>query len=228
VIPHSALEYVTMRLILIRHGQTEGNILRQLQDEHDPLTALGRRQAQEVAAHLATLGPAVALYCSPLQRALDTAQIIGAAIGHEPQPRPAWAEINVGRAAGHTFDGWREQFPDESAAFRADGVGYRWPGGENGHDIARRTAAEIDWLLTRHIDDARPVIIVSHGGALAWAISYLLREPGDRWPREHMRLDNCSLTEVTLDPTTWAVGHPATFVRRNALDHLAALETDSR
>jgi broad specificity phosphatase PhoE len=212
-----------MRLLFVRHGQTVGNILRQLQDDHDPLTELGRRQAYEVAVHLATLGPAEALYCSPLQRALDTARIIGAAIGREPEPRPAWAEINVGRAAGHTFDGWREQFPDEATAFRADGVGYRWPGGENGHDIARRTAAEIAWLLDRHGDASAPVIVVSHGGALAWTISHLLREPGDRWPREHMRLDNCSLTEVTLDPVAWAAGQPATFVCRNAIDHLAAL-----
>ena len=102
-----------MRLLLVRHGQTVGNILRQLQDDHDPLTELGRQQAYGVAAHLATLEAAEALYCSPLPRAIDTATTIGAAIGLEPQPRPAWAEINVGRAAGHTFDGWREQFPDE-------------------------------------------------------------------------------------------------------------------
>ena len=212
-----------MRLLFIRHGQTLGNIMRLLQDEHDPLTDLGRRQAGAIAAHLAGLGPAEALYSSPLGRALDTARAIGAAIGHEPQPRPAWAEINVGRAAGHTFDAWREQFPDESAAFRADGVGYAWPGGESGRDVARRTAAEIEWLLTRHHAAAAPVVIVSHGGALAWAFSYLLREPGDRWPREHMRLDNCSLTEVTIDPATWAAGEPATFVCRNTIDHLAAL-----
>ncbi len=126
-----------MRLLLVRHGQTLGNILRQLQDEHDPLTELGRRQAAAVAAYLAGLGAAEALYSSPLQRALDTARIIGAAIGQEPQPRPAWAEIDVGRAAGHTFDAWRAQFPEESAAFRADGVGYAWPGGESGRDVAR-------------------------------------------------------------------------------------------
>lgn len=220
-----------MRLLLVRHGQTMGNILRQLQDDHDPLTELGRRQAREVAAHLATLVGVEALYCSPLQRALDTATIIGAAIGLEPQPRPGWAEINVGRAAGHTFEGWREQFPDEAVAFRADGAGYRWPGGESGRDVATRTAAEIEWLLARHGETTGPIVIVSHGAALAWAISYLLREPGDRWPRDHMRLGNCSLTEVTIDPAAWVTGQPAIFVCRNVIDHLSAFVTadhDSR
>lgn len=218
-----------MHLLLIRHGQTVGNILRQLQDEHDPLTDLGKRQADAVAAYLATIGAAEALYTSPLQRALDTARAIGAAIGREPLPRPAWAEINVGRAAGQTFDVWLEQFPEEAAAFRADGAGYAWPGGESGYDVARRTAAEIEWLLARHHDAAAPIIVVSHGGALAWAISHLLREAGDRWPSAHMRLDNCSLTEVVIDRAAWSANRPAVFLRRNVTDHLGALlVADSR
>lgn len=211
-----------MRLLLVRHGETLGNVLHQLQDEHDPLTESGRRQAGEVATYLAGRGPAAALYSSPLQRALDTARTIGAAIGHEPQPRPAWAEIDVGRAAGHTFDAWRAAFPEESAAFRADGVGYAWPGGESGGDVSRRTAAELSWLLDQHHDANAPVIVVSHGGALAWAISHLLREPGDRWPSEHMRLGNCSVTEVVIEQGRWAAGHPAVFVRRNVIEHLGA------
>ena len=219
---------VTMRLLLVRHGETLGNVLHQLQDEHDPLTDLGRRQAGEVAAYLASLGPIASLYSSPHQRAFDTARIIGAAIGHTPQPRPAWAEINVGRAAGHTFEAWRAAFPEESAAFRADGVGYAWPGGESGGDVSRRIAAELAWLFERHREDDAPVIVVSHGGALAWAIVHLLREPGDRWPREHMRLDNCSLTEVAIDPAAWVTGHPATFICRNAIDHLSALVAADR
>lgn len=215
-----------MRLIFIRHGQTVANTVRRLQDDHDPLTELGRRQAAALATHLAGLGEVAALYSSPAARALDTARIIGAAIGHEPQPRAAWAEINVGRAAGQTFAAWREQFPAEADGFRADGIGYTWPGGESGRDVARRTAAEIIWLLERHQSDAAPVLVVSHGAALAVTCAHLLREPGDRWPREHMGLANCSLTEVTIDPVAWAGGHPAVFVCRNVTDHLSALIAD--
>ncbi len=215
-----------MRLLLVRHGQTLGNVLRQLQDEHDPLTDLGRRQAGEVATYLASLGAVTALYSSPHQRALDTAQIIGATLGHAPQPRPAWAEINVGRAAGHTFADWRTAFPKESAAFRTNGVGYAWPDGESGGDVSRRVAAELVWLFERHREDTAPVIVVSHGGALAWAIVHLLREPGDRWPSEHMGLGNCSVTEVLIDHAQWAAGHPAVFVRRNVVEHLSPILAD--
>jgi broad specificity phosphatase PhoE len=216
-----------VRLLLVRHGETVGNVARQLQDDHDPLTERGRRQAREVAAFLARRGDLRALYASPLARAFETARIIGEATALEPELRPGLAEINVGTAAGLTFDEWGARFPDQLRDFRADGVAFAWPGGESGRDIATRVAAEIDWVVARHRDDPGAVVIVSHGGALAWAIVHLLREPGDRWPREHMRIDNCALTEVELDPDRWLAGEPATFLCRNEIGHLTVEEEAS-
>ncbi|HEY8602596.1 MAG TPA: histidine phosphatase family protein [Thermomicrobiales bacterium] len=209
-----------MQLLLLRHGETVGNIARQLQDEHDPLTARGRQQARALAAVLAQRGRLHALYTSPLIRAFETAQIIGTAVGLVPVPRPGLAEINVGSAAGLTFDEWGTRFPQQSQDFHADGVAFAWPGGESGGEVARRVAAEIDWLIAQHRDAVEPVAVVSHGGALAWAIVHLLREPGDRWPREHMRIANCAITEVEIVPERWAAGETATFIRRNDIAHL--------
>lgn len=42
-----------MRLLLIRHGQTRGNILNHLQGDDDPLTDLGRLQARVTGRYLA-------------------------------------------------------------------------------------------------------------------------------------------------------------------------------
>ena len=216
-----------MQLLLLRHGETVGNIARQFQDEHDPLTERGRRQAQALAAALVRRGGFSALYASPHIRAFETAQIIGAAVGLAPQPRPGLAEINVGEVAGLTFDEWGTRFPEQLQLFRADGVSFGWPGGESGRDIAARTAAEIDWLVARHRDDPGAACVVSHGGALAWSIVHLLREPGDRWPREHMRIANCAVSEVELDPERWLAGEPATFLCRNEVGHLT-VEEDAR
>jgi broad specificity phosphatase PhoE len=213
-----------MRLLLVRHGETVGNILRQLQGDDDPLTERGRRQAREVAAYLAGRGDVRALYASPLIRAFETAQVIGAAVGLAPQPRPGLAEINVGAVAGLTFDEWGTRFPEQLQLFRADGVSFAWPGGESGRDIATRTAAEIEWLIARHRDEPGVACVVSHGGALAWSIVHLLREPGDRWPREHMRIANCAVSEVELDPERWLAGEPATFLCRNEVGHLTVDE----
>lgn len=209
-----------MRLLLLRHGETIGNIARQLQDEHDPLTERGRRQAQALAVALAKRGGLYVLYSSPLIRAFETAQIVGAAVGLTPVPRPGLAEINVGSAAGLTFEEWGTRFPQQVKDFRADGVAFAWPDGESGAEIAHRVAAEIDWLIAQHHDATGPVAVVSHGGALAWAIVHLLREPGDRWPSEHMGIANCAITEVEIDPVRWAAGDPAIFTCRNDIAHL--------
>ncbi len=204
-----------MQLLLVRHGESAGNLTRQLQGPEDPLTERGRRQAREIAAHLTGRGDVIALYASPLARALETARIIGAAVGLTPVPRAGLAEIDIGDAQGLTFDEWAARFPAEAARFRDEGVDYIWPGGESGRQLGARTAAEIDRIVSAHRLEAGAVVVVSHGGALAWIIDHLLREPRGRWPRH--QLDNCSLTEVTIDP---ADEQAVRFVCQNEVGHL--------
>ena len=204
-----------MQLLLVRHGESAGNLTRQLQGPEDPLTERGRRQAREIAAHLAGRGDAIALYASPLARALETAGIIGAAVSLTPVPRAGLVEIDVGDAQGLTFDEWAARYPEEAARFRDEGVDYIWPGGESGRQLGARTAAEIDRIVSAHRLEAGAVVVVSHGGALAWIIDHLLREPRERWPRH--QLDNCSLTEVTIDPED---EQAVSFVCQNEVGHL--------
>src|SRR3712207_3213599 len=205
-----------MQLLLVRHGESVGNLTNMLQGPDDPLTDRGRRQAREIAAYLATRGAARALYTSPLVRAHETAAITGAAIGLAPIPREARAEINIGEAAGLTPQEWAARVPDEAARFREDGVDCAFPGGETGRQLGARPAAEIDAIISAHRLEPGAVALVSHGGALAWIIDHLLREPRDTWPRH--RLDNCSLTEVTIDPSD---SQAVTFVCLNEVGHLS-------
>lgn len=207
-----------MRLLLVRHGETEGNVSRRLQGADDPLTERGRRQAHELAAHLSFRKDILALYTSPLPRALETARAIGSAIEIEPVQRRGLAEIDVGRAAGYGFEEWVKKFPEESASFREDGVAYTWPGGESGVELAARTAAEVDGIVEEHRRDEGAVVLVSHGGALAWIISRLLGEPDDAWPGDHFNLENCSVTEaeVPIDGTG-----PVEFLYTNEIGHLS-------
>lgn len=210
-----------MQLLLVRHGESLGNVTRQLQGREDPLTDRGRRQAREIAAHLAERGDIIALYTSPLARAFETAQIIGGAIGRAPEPFEELAEIDIGDAAGLTFQEWAARFPQEAERFRRSGVDYIWRGGESGRQLGARTAAIIDQIVGAHRLEDGAVVVVSHGGALAWMIAYLLREPREEWPRH--QLDNCSLTEVTIDPHD---AQAITFVCRNQISHLSP-EPDS-
>ena len=74
-----------MRLILLRHGQTDWNLQRRLQGRSDiPLNDTGREQARAVGRELAASGGHWdVLVSSPLQRARETAQVIGREIGLE-------------------------------------------------------------------------------------------------------------------------------------------------
>jgi broad specificity phosphatase PhoE len=206
-----------MRLLLVRHGETEGNVSRRLQGADDPLTERGRRQADELAAHLAGRDVS-ALYASPYLRAFETARAVGAAVGLEPEPRPALAEIDVGRAAGYRFDEWVEAFPREAERFHAEGVDYAWPDGESGRDLGARTEAEMDRILASHRRGSGAVVVVSHGGALAWIIAHLFGEPEGEWPHSYARLDNCSITEAEIPANG---DGPAKFLYTNEIGHLS-------
>ena len=202
----------------MRHGETEGNVSRRLQGADDPLTERGRRQAREIAAHLSGRNDVSALYASPYRRAFDTALAIGAALGMEPKPRPALAELDVGRAVGYRFEAWAEEFPGEAERFRLEGADYSWPGGESGQDLGRRTETEIDRILESHRREAGTVVLVSHGGALAWIIAHLLGEPDGEWPHSYTRLDNCSITEAEVPADGQG---PARFLYTNEIGHLS-------
>jgi broad specificity phosphatase PhoE len=207
-----------LRLLLVRHGETEGNVSRRLQGADDPLTDRGRRQAEEIAAHLSGREDVAALYASPYRRAFDTARPIGEALGLEPEPRPALAELDVGDAAGYRFEAWIEEFPGEAERFRTEGVDYSWPGGESGRDLAARTEGEIDRIIRAHGGEDGAVVVVSHGGALAWIIAHLLGEPDGEWPYSYARLENCSVTEAEISPNGEG---PAEFLYTNEVGHLS-------
>src|SRR3954451_15383153 len=210
-----------MRLLLIRHGESEGNITQVLQGRDETLTERGRRQARALAAALKAHGGIRTLYASPLARAFETAQIVGAALGLEPQPREGLAEINVGSTAGLTFEAWSAQFPEEAKRFHTEGVDYAWPGGESGRQLGERVAAAIDQIIADHNADDEIVAVVTHGGALGWLQAHLFDEPWDGWPS--YRYDNCSITELVVEtePT-----RKVPTIRHNDIAHLTPEPTE--
>ena len=92
-----------MTLILVRHGESEGNTRRIMQGSLDmPLTEAGREQARLVAARLASM-PIAAVYSSPLSRAFETAQVIAAHHAVDVQPIAGLREGGRGEAQGLTW-----------------------------------------------------------------------------------------------------------------------------
>ncbi len=154
-----------MKLYLVRHGQSTGNVGAALMGQSDhPLTSLGEEQARAAAARLAPFGP-MPVHASDLPRALATAQVIleswpalpapGAAVdGRVPAaPRlhadPRLREIDLGDYEGRP---WEEFEGDEelTAAFAADPYGTALPGGESLAHVQERALAAVRDILSAH------------------------------------------------------------------------------
>ncbi len=188
-----------MRLLLIRHGQTHGNINNHLQGDDDPLTDLGRLQARVTGRHLATHEGITHLYASPLARAFETASLIGREIRHEPMIEPGLAELNIGVAAGTPFPAWAEENPHhiEQLNDPVRRMDFKWEGGENGHIFRDRVFAAWDHIVNEHMGSTDVVAAVSHGGALAWIAARIQDLPTDTWPEDMFR--NLSISELDID-----------------------------
>jgi broad specificity phosphatase PhoE len=156
-------------LVLVRHGETEGNAARRLLGRSEsPLTARGRSDATAVAA---VLGPVSRLVTSPLGRARDTAGALGLGVPVEVDPR--WIEVDYGELEGRGLD----SVPAEIwSRWRADPT-FRPPGGESLAEVGVRVREACDELFAQPGEGARgdaDVVVVSHvspiKAAVAWAL----------------------------------------------------------
>lgn len=102
-----------MIFYLVRHGEIESNIKKVYAGwSEEPLTENGVRQAEEAGKVLTGKGIG-ALYCSPLKRAFQTAEIIGGIIGKEPIPDDSFKEIKLGPWEGLSEGEVARRFPEE-------------------------------------------------------------------------------------------------------------------
>jgi 2,3-bisphosphoglycerate-dependent phosphoglycerate mutase len=190
-----------MHLLLIRHGQSQANVEGIIQGDDDPLTDVGRRQAEHLGRHLAGTREIHHLYASPLLRARETARIISRHIRREPVFEPGLAEMHAGSAAGMTWEAWTEAYPGIAARMRtrARSLEDRWEGGESGHEFMARVIGAYTRIVESHRESDDTVAVVSHGGALAWIASHVHDDPPDVWPFERAVFANCSLSELRID-----------------------------
>lgn len=181
-----------MRLLLIRHGQSEGNAAGVLQGQLDyGLSDLGRRQAEATGAALR--GEAVTrLVTSPLLRAADTAAILAAHLGLDWEPEPRLTEYDIGHAAGLTGPELGARFPGITSAY-VSGRRPEFPGEEG-----RATFfARISGLLKSWSAADGAIVAVGHGGVIG-AFCYAVT--GADYERPGLfRVANCSVTEIVTD-----------------------------
>ncbi len=207
---------MTGRLILVRHGQSHGNVERRL-DTRPPgadLTELGVRQAREFAR--ARARPPGLLVHSVARRAAQTAAAIGSELG-EMGHAGELAGVPAGLVAPREVVGIHEvqagdleDRNDDDAIAEFNAVYQRWhegdlqaamPGGESGRDVLDRYLPVITELRLRYLDDQdwqSDIVVVSHGAAIRLAAATLAGVEGSFVLDHHL----ANTEAVTLAPIT--------------------------
>lgn len=154
-----------IRIIAVRHGQTHWNAEGRVQGHlNSNLTASGRAQARAVAGRLASEQGIVAIYCSDLGRALETAAPSAEVLGLPVLPDARLRERRLGVFEGLTFVEAERKFPDYFARYRARDAGLDLETGESLVAFRDRVASAVADIGSRH--DAGTALVVTHGGVL--------------------------------------------------------------
>ena len=171
-------------LILVRHGETDWNRDGIWQGHGDPtLNDLGRSQAAALAERLADVEIDV-LYSSDLRRAMETAEIVGRALGLAVSPDSGLREIDIGSWSGLTRSQIAERYPGME---RLDG--------ETNEAFDTRVIDTVRRIATAH--PRQRVLAITHGGVVRALDRHLLRE-------ERTVLGNCELASFRYEDSTFA------------------------
>jgi probable phosphoglycerate mutase len=155
-------------ILLARHGETDWNHEGRFQGHADPaLNATGRAQAAELAAELEAVELA-AVYSSPLERALETAEVVAAEHGLQPVAVDALREVDVGSWEGLTRAEVEARFPEQFAGWLDYDQG--WADGESYEEMARRVVAALLELAGAH--EGERILAVTHGGPIRAAFAF--------------------------------------------------------
>jgi probable phosphoglycerate mutase len=181
--------------LLIRHGETDyvkkGRLSGRQPGIH--LNKKGVAEAQALAEKLAG-APLKAIYSSPLERALETAGPLAAALGLEVVLRPALTDTDVGEWTDRTLASLR-RLKVWRTVQHAPAL-LRFPGGETFAEAQRRICQEIESLVEVH-EPKDLIACVSHADPIKLAVAFYIGLPLDLFQR--LTVSPASITALHID-----------------------------
>jgi probable phosphoglycerate mutase len=176
-------------IYLARHGQTAYNLEGRFQGQQPiPLDQTGRAQAMDLAEHASTYGFR-ALWCSPLLRARETADVVAQRVGLEPKEDARLMETDAGDWTDRTFEEVRAENAELFDKFVAGDASFAFPGGESFAHQEERVEAALKDVERGPL----PALVVCHGMVIRAALS----SRAGHWEPQAQRVPNGAL--VPLD-----------------------------
>lgn len=142
------------------------------------LNEKGLGQASDLARRLAD-APIAAIYCSPLERTLETARPLAETLGLAVQVREGLGETRYGEWTGRALKELREEklWP----VVQVYPGGARFPGGESLREVQARMVAELDAIRDAH--PGQTVAVISHSDPIKLAVAHYTGQPLDLFQR---------------------------------------------
>lgn len=192
-----------MRIYLLRHGQTAWNIEGKIQGKTDiPLNETGLVQAKCLAEGMKPV-TLCAIYSSPLLRARQTAEYLAEAKGLSVRLLPELCEVDFGLWEGKSWTEIEETFPEDFRRWEENPAEGMPTGGESREACQKRCQLAVEQIKKETAAFAclrettnLAAAIVAHGGILAHAARYLLRNQQER---EEIIVKNASISLIEYD-----------------------------
>jgi probable phosphoglycerate mutase len=181
-------------LILIRHGHTDWadkKLAGWLPDVH--LSDLGQKQAEELPARLAALDIA-AIYSSPLERTLETAQPLARARGLRIHRMTDLGEVKFGEWQGQTLKALSNK--KEWRIVQAAPSTFQFPDGESFRETQSRAVGAVEKIVAGHTKET--VVVFSHGDVIKLIVAYYSGIALDNFQR--IGISPASISVIELGP----------------------------
>lgn len=163
---------LSTHVLLIRHGQSEGNAERRFGGHTaTPLSPRGRRQAQALARALKD-EELTAIYSSDLARALETAQPLANLTGLPVNATNAFRERSVGVMEGLTFENAAQRHPEQYAALLRRDFEHVLTGGESYRQLLDRAWQKLDEIIAEN--QGGKIAVFSHTGTICILALHLM------------------------------------------------------
>ena len=178
-------------VLLVRHGQTPttGKLLPgRAPGLH--LAEHGVGQAERAGERIAELKRVDAIYCSPLERARETAAPIGKAVGMRPKIDRGLLECDFGDWTGAELKQLMK-LPEWRTVQKAPST-FRFPNGESFTEMQVRIVSALDRLRARHPGGV--IVCVSHADPIKAAMAHALGTHIDLFQR--IVISTCSISAI--------------------------------
>ena len=207
------------RIILVRYGEAEWNRVEHFRGRADvPLNENGLAQAKAMAQRVAAEWRPVAIYSSPLTRAVKTAEAIAGHFTLPVQVHAGLIDINYGQWQGLTPEEAKERWPEMIDAWYNAPHTARIPEGETLDDLHARSLKTVNELSALYKDQT--IVLVSHTVINRVILLGVLGLGRDRFWR--LRQDTCTINVFEVE------GSVFTLVSLNDLYHLREEYRDER